>query len=78
MNRIIEIILSSLILDKIILEEKMEKIVTNQPNIEVAVAEAKIILRNMVLNEQMITKFQSMLKQPELPTTTKDNGANTQ
>lgn len=56
----------------------MEKIVTNQPNIEVAVAEAKIILRNMVLNEQMITKFQSMLKQPELPTTTKDNGANTQ
>lgn len=66
MNRIIEIILSSLLLDRVILEEKLEKKL-NTPNISVdsTISESKNLLRELVINEQMITKFQTLIKQPE-------------
>ena len=61
-NRIVNIILTELSLENLKLQETLERAINNSDKIETKVLEVKNALHRLVINEGMITKFQSMVQ----------------
>lgn len=60
-NRIISIILSDLSLENLKLQDTIEKSINSNENIDTKIFDVKSTLKNLVLNELMIGKFQSLI-----------------
>lgn len=64
-TRLINIILSDLSLENLKLQEKLERSINSNKEIEKKILDTKSILEALVLNELMITKFQSLVSKPD-------------
>jgi len=64
-TRLINIILSDLSLENLKLQEKLERSINSNNEIEKKILDTKSILEALVLNELMITKFQSLVSKPD-------------
>lgn len=64
-TRLINIILSDLSLENLKLHEKLERSINSNKEIEKKILDTKSILEALVLNELMITKFQSLVSKPD-------------
>lgn len=63
-TKVLNIIVGELALEKLKLEAKLEDTVNSSITISQKVSEVQYLLKELVLNELSLTKFSSMLTQP--------------
>lgn len=73
-NRIIAIIMSELSLDNLKLQESLEKTINSTEDIDIKIMNVKSILAKLATNEQMITKFQTLVSPNNNNLNTNQNG----
>lgn len=73
-NRIIAIIMSELSLDNLKLQESLEKTINSTEDIDMKIMNVKSILAKLATNEQMITKFQTLVSPNNNNLNTNQNG----
>lgn len=73
-NRIITIIMSELSLDNLKLQESLEKTINSTEDIDIKIMNVKSILAKLATNEQMITKFQTLVSPNNNNLNTNQNG----
>lgn len=66
-NRTINMVVMQLALDALKLEESVETAINTVEDSTIKINRVKTALRELVINEMMITKFQTLITKPNTP-----------